>query len=291
MHPNSPPRPTPNKEIGFMRIGKIKYLNCLPYYAGWEPSEKHQFESGTPAQLNQMMREAKIDAAPISSMEYLKNPDSYYLLPDMGIASREFVRSVTLISKKKIEDLNGASIAVTEESLTSTHLLQLILEGKFQIQAVLNPVPSNPKAMLENHDAALLIGNDALFAHPRKWVFRYDLGNLWWQWQNRPFVYAVWAIRRESGLSEAEISEFYQTLKERFLYNSEHLPELVQQQGGVGEFDKLYPKVFGYLMGLQYILDDACWQGLSQFSELGTGHGWCRPFDMNSARSLLAQNS
>jgi len=248
-----------------LKIGKIKYLNCLPYYAGWE-GEEFDFKSGTPAQINQMIRAGEIDAAPVSSLEYLQRSEDYFLFPNLGIASRDYVRSVTLFSKKKIEDLNGAQIAVTEESLTSVHLLDLILKGKYNITAGLHPMPSNPKAMLAEHDAALLIGNDALLAQPRKWIYRYDLGHLWWEWQKLPFVFAVWVMRRESNSEAAE--NFYHSLKERFLYNRAHLSECVQKRCSIGEFDRLYPKIHGYLSGLQYELDEACWQGFKKFSEL-----------------------
>jgi len=251
-----------------MKIGKIKYLNCLPYYFGFDSQGCFTFESGTPAQINQMMRDGKIDVAPISSMEYLQSPASYLLFSDFGIASREYVRSVTLFSKKKIEDLGGASIAVTEESLTSVHLLDLLLRKKYQIKATLFPMPSNPKAMLKDYDAALLIGNDALLAQPRQWIHRYDLGQIWWDWQKLPFVFAVWAIRREAAISAEPVKEFYHALRERFLYNTAHLSECIQKHCSIGEFDKLYPKVFGYLNCLQYQLDDSAWQGFKKFAEL-----------------------
>ncbi len=258
-----------------LRIGKIKYLNCLPYYSGLEEGENLSFESGTPAQINQMMREGKMDAAPISSMEYLKNPENYLLFPGLGIASRDYVRSVTLFSKKKIEDLNGSSIAVTEESLTSVHLLDLLLQKKYQIKANLISMPSNPKAMLEAHDAALLIGNDALFAQPRKWIYRYDLGHLWREWQNLPFVYAVWVVRREVSDQAGILREFYNALKGRFLYNTAHLAECIQSHCSVGEFDKLYPKIHGYLNCLQYEFDEPAWQGFKKFAELCEAEGFC----------------
>ncbi len=249
-----------------LRIGKIKYLNCLPFYAGWKESAPVRFENGTPAQINQMMRTGEIDAAPISSMEYLQHPQDYFLFPDLGIASCEYVRSVTLFSKKKIEDLNGADIAVTEESLTSVYLLDLILRDKFKIHAMLDPMPSNPKAMLEKHDAALLIGNDALFVQPRKFIYRYDLGNLWWRWQKLPFVFAIWAVRREAVKGNL-VHDFYHALKERFLYNSANLPECIQKHCSVGEFDPQYPKIHGYLSGLQYEINEECWQGFRKFAE------------------------
>ena len=255
-------------DVTQLRIGKIKYLNCLPFYAGWEQEgAPAQFESGTPVQINQMMRAGTIDAAPISSMEYLQHPQDYLLFPDLGIASREYVRSVTLFSKKKIEDLNGADIAVTEESLTSVHLLDLLLRDKYKIQAMLDPMPSNPKAMLEKHDAALLIGNDALFVQPRKFVYRYDLGNLWWEWQKLPFVFAIWAVRREA-VKNNSVGDFYHALKERFLYNSSHLPECIQKHCSMGEFDRQYPKIHGYLSGLQYEINEDCWRGFRKFAEL-----------------------
>ncbi len=259
-----------------LKIGKIKYLNCLPYYAGWEADNAVQFENGTPAQINQMMRAGEIDAAPISSMEYLQRPQDYLLFPDLGIASREYVRSVTLFSNKKIEDLNGADIAVTEESLTSVHLLDLLLKDKYRIQAMLDPMPSNAKKMMEKHDAALLIGNDALFVQPRKFIHRYDLGNLWYEWQKLPFVYAVWAVRREAALSNAAATlDFYHALKERFLYNSAHLSECIQKHCSIGEFDRLDPKIRGYLSGLLYQLDDSCWQGFKKFAELVEARAFC----------------
>jgi chorismate dehydratase len=264
-----------------LKIGKIKYLNCLPYYAGWEAGAAYQFESGTPAELNQKMRTGLIDAAPISSMEYLQSPQTYRLLPDLGIASRGLVRSVTLFSKKKIEELGGAEIAVTEESLTSTHLLKLLLEEKYGLQTRLIPMSSNPNVMLEKHDAALLIGDAALFAHPKKWIFRYDLGELWWQWQKQPFVFAVWALRADIAAAGENAQDFYPVLKERFLYNREHLAECIQKHGAIDEFDPSYPKIFGYLNGLSYVLEESHWQGLKTFGELCAARGWCDSLKLN----------
>lgn len=247
----------------------------MPYYAEWETTQEFQFETGSPAEINQMMRAAKIDAAPISSMEYLQNPKNYFLFPDFGIASREYVRSVTLFSKKKIEDLKGARIAVTNESLTSVRLLDLLLRERFQIEVQFEVMPPNPKTMLESHDAALLIGDSALLAQPRKWIERYDLGNLWWQWQKMPFVYAVWALRRDAALSQEQIQSFHQTLQNRFLFNLEHLSECIQKHASLDEFDRLYPKVFGYLSNLQYQLGADEWQGFEKFAELCQKWNWC----------------
>jgi chorismate dehydratase len=53
------------------------------------------------------------------------------------------------------------------------------------------------KTALEGNDAVLLIGDEGLEAmhFPRPEAFRYDLGDLWYEWVGLPMVYAVWATR------------------------------------------------------------------------------------------------
>mgnify|MGYP001573179265 CR=1 FL=1 len=103
-----------------LRLRKIRSLNCLPFYFGLvemlrkngtEP-EMSFFES-YPAEINQAMDRGEIDAAPVSSLEYLQHQDKYLLLPDLAIGTQLFARSVLLLSRKKIEQLNGETIALS----------------------------------------------------------------------------------------------------------------------------------------------------------------------------------
>ena len=70
-----------------MRLGRISYLNVLPIYhpleAGWI---RHEFDivSGPPATLNGLIRSGELDLSACSSIEYARNPQSYYLLPDLA---------------------------------------------------------------------------------------------------------------------------------------------------------------------------------------------------------------
>ena len=92
-----------------LRIGKIRYLNCLPFYfglaeifraKGLEP-EMSFFET-YPVEINLAMQRGEIDAAPVSSLEYLQHQDDYLLLSDLAIGTRLFARSVLLLSKKRL---------------------------------------------------------------------------------------------------------------------------------------------------------------------------------------------
>ncbi len=55
--------------------------------------------------------------------------------------------------------------------------------------------------MMQEADAAVLIGDAALRANlhdgPRLGLEVHDLGQMWKDWTGLPFVFAVWATRRE----------------------------------------------------------------------------------------------
>lgn len=46
-----------------------------------------------------------------------------------------------------------------------------------------------------------------------KGLFVYDLGELWYNLTGKPFVFALWLIRKEAALSERRlVSQFYKDL-------------------------------------------------------------------------------
>jgi len=180
------------------RIGKISYMNCLPFYHHLGSSESPPLElfEGVPVKINQLMHQGKIDMAPVSSLEYLNHQKDYLLLPHFAIGSRDFSGSVLLFSRERIEGLNRASIAVSRESLSSTALLKILLKFKYKFQNRFVVSQSDPKQMLSQNTAALVIGDDALLYCPKEFVYKYDLSELWWNWAEKPFCFALWAVRR-----------------------------------------------------------------------------------------------
>jgi chorismate dehydratase len=55
----------------------------------------------------------------------------------------------------------------------------------------------DPTAMLETHDAALLIGDPAMRAR-REGLIVLDLAEEWRTWTGLPFVFAFWAVRKDA---------------------------------------------------------------------------------------------
>lgn len=193
-----------------LNLGRIDYLNCWPLFQQLPAvlkSNRYNLISGHPARLNAGLKNGEIDISPSSSMLLAKaDAEEYFILPDITIASLTEVRSVILLSRQPLAELNHKTISLTSHSLTSIFLLKIIL---FHFQK-LDPDTINfttgefaPADQLT--DAALVIGNQALklYHNPPADYIVYDLGKLWQQFTNLPFVYALWigrsrALNRQS---------------------------------------------------------------------------------------------
>jgi len=88
--------------------------------------------------------------------------------------------------------LSDKTIFTTEQSDTSVSLLKLLSSLYFKVKPIWTD-------NAEGCDAKLLIGDSALRESVAgKWEYSYDLASVWQEWQNLPFVFAVWIIRKEA---------------------------------------------------------------------------------------------
>lgn len=252
-----------------LRLGKISYTNCIPFYHGLEAatfSEPRGFVSGSPAFINEAMHEGRIDVAPVSSLEYLNHQADYWLLPNFAIGAEHFSGSVLLFSREKIENLNQTPIALSRESLSSSALLKILLKYRFQFENNFVVTDSNPEKMLQDYPAALVIGDDALFFEPKNFIYKYDLSELWSKWTGKAFCFAVWAVRRQFAESNPEaVALFSDALKRNLKKNLSNLEALIQEAKGFSFLDTRFSKTFSYLSNLNYQLDETLREGLMLF--------------------------
>ena len=190
-------------------LGRIDYMNVAPVYYGIDnglvtqgisqgSSQKINLISGPPNTLNQMMINGSLDISPVSSAAYARNAREWLILPDLAIACNERVLSVLLVSRYRLEALPGRRILITDESSSARDLCRLIFNFKgVRPEFVVGKV-KNPSQLPDGIDAALVIGDSAL---SQQWgrVFPniYDLGTQWWNMTGLPFVFAVWAVRKD----------------------------------------------------------------------------------------------
>lgn len=249
------------------RVGKIRYMNCLPFYHGLETSGELEFDycEDVPAVLNAALREGRVDIAPVSSLEYLNHQSEYLLLPFI-IGSQNFAGSVFLFSREKIENLNGAVIAVTRESLSSSILLKILLKKFFKFENTFVEADSNPDGMLGKFPAALVIGDDALFYEPKEFIYKYDLGELWKNRTGKPFCYAVWTVRRDFARhAPEEVAAFSVKLKKVLTRNLSDIEKTLNEARKMNLLDPRFPKTVAYLANLQYQLSLSMREGLELF--------------------------
>ncbi|MEJ2202381.1 MAG: menaquinone biosynthesis protein, partial [Desulfuromonadaceae bacterium] len=111
-----------------LALGHISYINCVPFFHYLpQCGFTGRIVSGVPSYLNGLLAEGQVDVSPSSSFEYARNWRNYLLLPDLSISSCGAVQSVLLLSNQPIDELEGASIALTGDSATSITLLKVLL--------------------------------------------------------------------------------------------------------------------------------------------------------------------
>ncbi len=254
-----------------LRVGRIRYLNTLPFYhdlASILEKDGLEFEAtaGSPAEINQKMAQGLIDIAPISSLEYLNHQNQYLLFPDLCIGSRDFSGSVLLLSKERIEALNGATISLSQDSLSAATLLKILLKLRFKFQNDYRVDPNNPTDMFAHAKACLVIGDEALFLRPKEFLYKTDLSEVWWKWTNRPFCFSLWAVNKNFYADHSdEVNHFFRKLKANLEKNLEDIEKLIQEGLGVTLVEEKFPTLYSYLFNLNYNLDKRMLQGLDLF--------------------------
>jgi len=183
--------------MGVARLGAVDYLNARPLVYGLElRTDLFSLRFDLPSKCAALLHERSIDVGMIPSIEYERGRD-YRIVPGVGITSDGPVASVALFSKIPVERIR--SIAADTSSRTSYALLRVLCLERFGIDPDFQPMPPKPEQMLRRCDAALIIGDPALFLdHGRLGVDKIDLGEQWKSLTDLPFVWAFWAGRRDA---------------------------------------------------------------------------------------------
>jgi len=177
----------------------VPYLNSAPFFWGLSLGERFELTTTVPREMGRQAASGEVAAGLLPLIDFLRLQDRFERLGPFGIAVRGRARSVMLFSRKPIRQLDGAAIALTEETSTSAILLRLLLEHRYQ----LSPAAYRRGTDLTG-DALLLIGDEALrFQETNtQYPFEIDLAFEWWLWQHLPCVFAVWAIRKDVSAQE-----------------------------------------------------------------------------------------
>lgn len=185
-----------------LRVGAVNYLNSKPLVerlADFAPSIALSLD--LPSRLADRMAAGELDVGLIPVVEFFRG-DGYTFVPNIAIASRGPVLSVTLFSRVPWPEIR--SVALDEGSRTSAALTRILLRKRHGLNPRFEPLPIDAPAEDADTDAVLLIGDRAMRACLPGHPFAYDLGEEWTTWTGLPMVYAVWAVRGGVDLGAAE---------------------------------------------------------------------------------------
>lgn len=187
-----------------VRLGAVDYLNARPLVYNLEMhTDLFSLRFDVPSKCAALLHEGSIDVGMIPSIEFLRG-EPYRIVPGAGIISEGPVASVALFTTRPVGAIR--SIAADTSSRTSNALLHLLCVEQFGIDPEFRPMRPDPPAMLEQCDAALLIGDPALFLdYEALGATKVDLGQEWTAMTGLPFVWAFWA-GRPAALSHAAVA-------------------------------------------------------------------------------------
>lgn len=250
-----------------LRVSFIEFLNAVPL--GWDflyGKRKGVFEwlNDIPSQCAGRLARAEADIGLIPVIEYQRIPH-LQVIPDISIASRREVKSVLFVSRLPVEQVR--TIALDRSSRTSVALLRILLAERFHnAQARLVELSPDPAAMLQQCEAALIIGNPALRVD-LEGLHVYDLAREWNELTGLPFVFAFWAVRQ--GVELGEASSYFHQSRDRGLRNVEQIARLYSRK-----LDLAPDEIRSYLLeNLNYSLDSANLRGLRYFFDKAAHHG------------------
>lgn len=177
-----------------IRLGAVSYLNARPLVYGLDRRlARFSVRFDVPSTCAVLLHDRQIDLGLIPSIEYLHGSD-YRIVPGIAIASDGAVASVALFTTRPAAAIR--SIALDSTSRTSVALLRILCAERFDIEPRLVTLEPDLPSMLKQCDAALLIGDAALFAdHQTLGLEKIDLGSEWTTMTRLPFVWAFWAGR------------------------------------------------------------------------------------------------
>jgi len=231
MDPGSGPR------IVRARLGLVSYLNSRPIgYGLLHGRGRGRFEivQKVPSELADSLAAGSLDLALIPSVEYARARTAgsdAAIVPGIAIGSAGPAESVLLFSRVPVERI--ASIALDASSRTSSALLRLLLRRRLRPglpDPEFHVAPPDPEAMLDRCEAALVIGDRALFAARelparRSGLSIVDLGAEWTAMTGRPFVFAFWA-----GPPRGDSAEIVAALQDSLEEGIGRIPEIAREE-------------------------------------------------------------
>ncbi len=249
------------------RLGRIRYINVLPIYYAIDRAlcpNGFQVVSGTPAELNQQLRRGLLEVSAVSSYEYGRRFRDYLLLPELSISTEGDVGSVLFFSRLPFHRLTGREVVLSAASATSAALVKVVLAELFGARPLYR-TGAVSDTFADGVCGMLAIGDEALRLRARgSYPYFLDLGRAWRDLTGLPFVFGVWAARRDVWERDPALVHYlHRTLVASKTQGCAALPDICRQAAALVNLSEA--ELLDYFRKLQYDLDAGQQTGLEAF--------------------------
>lgn len=244
-------------------------------------AERYALTSDTPAECAAKLASGEADIGLVPAAALASMP-SLQVIPGCVIASRDRVRSITLVLREETGIQGVRRVALDTASRTSAAYTRILFARHWKTQPEFVPHAPDLEAMLRVADAALLIGDPALLAledrrareqRSGERLLYLDLAHEWHAFTGTVWISAFWGVRPEATgdgrASPAQVIEDFQRSRDAGLIHIDDLSEEWSTRIAVPR-----ATIRTYLSeNIWYMLDEACLEGLELFYRYGAECG------------------
>jgi chorismate dehydratase len=274
-----------------LRIAAINFLNPAPLMWDFEheplQSElalRYRIDRMTPAACADRLAAGTADIGLVPIAALATNP-GLRILPGCVIASKGRVRSLLLVRRasRRLQEIR--TVAADTASRATLAYTRILFRAWSNAGAVFLPAAAHLDAMLDQADAAILIGDPALLAledradrlkRTGEELVYHDLAEEWHTLTGLPFVSAVWCCTAKNPGGLGLDFETVDSITQDFIHSRDH--GLKNIDGLVAEWSSRIAipaaTIRAYLAtNIHYILDDECKEGMRVFFRMAAEAG------------------
>lgn len=270
-----------------LRIAAIRFLNPAPLMWDFEHpplseelAKRYRLDWMLPSECADSLASGTADLGLVPIAALARNPH-LRILPGCTIASKKYVRSLLLV-RRSAQDLSAIrTVAADTASRTTVTYARLLFRKWNNASAQFLPMAANLDVMLEQANAAIVIGDPALMAleeqanryeRTGEELVYHDLAYEWRSLTGLPFISAVWAAREGVDTSIAE----------DLIRSRDH--GMANVDALVNEWSKKMPvpaaTIRTYLTeNIHYVLDEECIEGMKGFYRMAAEAGVLPKFE------------
>jgi len=249
-----------------IRIGAVGFLNASPLAYGLDRDPRVSLRLDLPSVCASLLHAGEIDLGLVPVIEMLRGPVAYDLVPGLAIGCEGAVNSVALFTRVPVTHVRRLALDVSSRS--SVGLVRVLCRHHWGIAPEYVDSAPDLASMLDNADAALMIGDPALDAPWQSLgATKIDLGEAWQVFTGLPFVFAAWVAR--PGVVTPELVELLHAARRA---GQAAVASLAEAQAA-GDAARAIRFARYLRQNIRYDLDEPALRGLSRYLTLAMQEG------------------